>query len=125
MVEVGEESPVEVDLARVMTWPSEAALRERLTSGLPMTSRTVQLAERDAPVDGGMRLPVGSREAWLVRLDMDRPVGPLVAGTRLLQLASEFCGHGGAMVWRLEPVPVWRPVVRSTPLGLALMGDQT
>lgn len=117
----GPDDNTEIDLQQVMTWPSEEVLRQRLTSGLPLTSKKVEIGERGVPQYVGVRLDLGSEEAWLVRLGMDRPLAPFAAGMRLMFLQSTFEGSGAAMVWRLRPRPDRQGELQQTKIGLALV----
>lgn len=113
----GEE---EVELRQVLTWPSMDSLCQQLLAGLPMASKDVVIAEMATPSNVGVRLPMGSEEAWLVRLGNDRPVPPLRAGTYVTFLQAEFEGAGNAKVWRLRPRISGRAQIQRTTMGLAL-----
>lgn len=110
----------EIELRQVLTWPSRDSLRQQLLAGLPMTSKEVLIAEMAVPTNVGVRLPVGSEEAWLVRLGNDRAVPPLQEGTHMTFLQGEFEGAGNAKVWRLRPLQSARAQVQRTRMGLAL-----
>jgi len=113
----GEE---EIELRQVLTWPSMDSLRQQLLAGVSMTSKEIVIAEMAVPANVGVRLPVGSEEAWLVRLGNDRPVPLLQEGMHVTFLQAEFEGAGNAKVWRLRPRQSEQAQIQLTKMGLAL-----